>query len=108
MATTIETPRRSYEQRMRALEKGNRHRSYRKVLKAEVKRGERSVLDVLAGPPPEVATMKVFELLLAVPKWGRVKVNKTLSRAQVSPSKTVGGLSERQRHELVGLMRRRG
>jgi hypothetical protein len=49
----------------------------------------------------------VFDLLLAVPKYGRVKVNKILGTCKISPSKTVGGLSERQRRELVALMRRR-
>jgi hypothetical protein len=49
----------------------------------------------------------VFDLLLAVPKYGRVKVNKILSQCRISPSKTLGGLSERQRGELVTLLRRR-
>ena len=49
----------------------------------------------------------MFDLLLAVPKYGRVKVNKILAQCRISPSKTLGGLSERQRAELVALMRRR-
>jgi hypothetical protein len=36
-----------------------------------------------------------------------VKVNKVLSQCRISPSKTLGGLSERQRGELVALLRRR-
>ena len=40
-------------------------------------------------------------MLLAVPKYGRVKVNKILQQCRISPSKTIGGLSERQRTELV-------
>jgi hypothetical protein len=36
-----------------------------------------------------------------------VKVNKILGQCKISPSKTVGGLSQRQRGELVTLMRRR-
>ncbi len=51
-------------------------------------------------------TMKVFDLLLAVPKYGRVKVNKTLTQCRISPSKTVGWMSPRQRAELVSLLRR--
>ena len=45
-------------------------------------------------------------MLLAVPKYGRVKVNKILVHCRISPSKTIGGLSERQRSELVSLLRR--
>jgi len=33
--------------------------------------------------------------------------NKILQQCRISPSKTVGGLSERQRTELVELLRRR-
>jgi hypothetical protein len=36
-----------------------------------------------------------------------VKVNKILTQCRISPSKTIGGLSQRQRAELVALMRRR-
>ena len=44
--------------------------------------------------------------LLAVPKYGRVKVNRILTHCRISPSKTIGGLSERQRNELVSYLRR--
>ena len=40
------------------------------------------------------------------PKYGRVKVNRILTHCRISPSKTIGGLSERQRNELVRLLRR--
>jgi hypothetical protein len=49
----------------------------------------------------------VFDMLLAVPKYGRVKVNKVLQQCRISPSKTIGGLSQRQRTELVSMLRRR-
>ena len=57
-------------------------------------------------PPTYVETAKVFDLLLAVPKYGRVKANKVLTQCRISPSKTIGGLSPRQRAELVALLRR--
>ena len=50
--------------------------------------------------------LEVFDLLLAVPKYGRVKVNRILTHCRISPSKTIGGLSERQRNELVSYLRR--
>jgi hypothetical protein len=61
----------------------------------------------LLDPPEFVETAKVFDVLLAVPKYGRVKVNKILVHCRISPSKTIGGLSERQRAELVGMLTRR-
>ena len=39
-------------------------------------------------------------MMLAVPKYGRVKVNKILAHCRIAPSKTIGGLSDRQRSEL--------
>ena len=57
-------------------------------------------------PPEFVETAKVFDMLLAVPKYGRVKVNKILAHCRIAPSKTIGGLSERQRSELISLLTR--
>ena len=65
-----------------------------------------SIHDLLLEPPEYVETAKVFDMLLAVPKYGRVKVNKVLVQCRISPSKTIGGLSQRQRTELVSMLRR--
>jgi hypothetical protein len=99
-------PERSYRQRMDALERANYIRSCRAQLKLDVKAGRTALTDQLLAPPAELESMKIFDLLLAAPKWGRVKVNKVLARVKVSPSKTVGGLSERQRRELAEAVRR--
>jgi hypothetical protein len=45
-------------------------------------------------------------MLLAVPKFGRVKATRFLNQCRISQAKTVGGLSERQRSELIGLFNR--
>ncbi len=100
-------PERSLTQRMDALQRANEIRSRRAQLKRDLKAGRASIHDLLADPPEFVETAKVFDILLAVPKYGRVKVNKVLTTCRISPSKTIGGLSERQRTELVALLRRR-
>ena len=51
-----------------------------------------------------VHTAKVLDLVLAVPKYGRVKANKILERCRVSSSKTVNGLTPRQRKELLDML----
>jgi hypothetical protein len=99
--TLAVAPERSLEQRMSALEEANRIRVLRAQLKRDLKAGRENVLDVLEEPPEWTETMKVFDLLLAVPKLGRVKVNKALQKLRISPSKTVGGLSQRQRTEII-------
>lgn len=65
-----------------------------------------TIHDLLSSPPEYVMTAKVFDMLLAVPKYGRVKANRVLNQCRISPAKTIGGLSERQRGELVAMLRR--
>ena len=64
------------------------------------------VIAILRSPPTYVETAKVFDILMAVPKFGRVKAARFLNQCRISQSKTVGGLSDRQRAELVALLRR--
>ena len=99
-------PERSLTQRLDALERANEVRTKRAQLKRDLKGGRCSIETLLTDPPPFVETAKVFDMLLAVPKYGRVKVNKVLQQCRISPSKTIGGLSQRQRSELVGQLRR--
>lgn len=97
-------PERTAQQRQDALDRANEIRSYRAELKRELRRGARSAAAVLRDPETEVETMKVVDLLLAAPKVGRVKANKLLARSRISPTKTVGGLSARQRGELAAYL----
>ncbi|MQA74013.1 MAG: hypothetical protein GEU88_06680 [Solirubrobacterales bacterium] len=104
--TTTAVPERSREQRMRALRRANEIRSARAQLKRDLKAGKRRIEKLLADPPEYVMSAKAFDMILAVPKYGRVKANKILTQCRISPSKTIGGLSERQRAELVQYLRR--
>jgi hypothetical protein len=99
-------PERSLTQRLDALQRANEIRSSRAQLKRDLKGRRITIHQLLLDPPEYVETAKVFDMLLAVPKYGRVKVNKILVQCRISPSKTIGGLSERQRTELVSLLRR--
>ena len=91
---------------MDALKRANDIRVRRAKLKRDLKDGRARIADILSNPPEYVATAKVFDMLMAVPKFGRVKASRFLTQARISQSKTVGGLSERQRSELIGLLRR--
>ena len=91
---------------MEALKRANEIRTARAQLKRDLKAGRRSIHDLLLEPPEYVETAKVFDMLLAVPKYGRVKANKILVNCRIAPSKTIGGLSERQRNELISLLHR--
>jgi hypothetical protein len=76
-------PARSLNQRMEALQRANQVRSKRAALKADLKRGKASIVTVLGDPPEFLASAKIMEM------------------CRVSQSKTVGGLSDRQRRELL-------
>jgi hypothetical protein len=99
-------PARTHEQRMRALRRANEIRSARAKLKRDLKAGKAQIERLLLDPPDYVLSAKAFDMILAVPKYGRVKANKILTQCRISPSKTIGGLSERQRAELVQFLRR--
>ena len=91
---------------MDALKRANEIRTERARLKRDLKGGRAKIQELLLDPPEYLQTAKVFDLLLAVPKYGRVKANRILNQCRISPSKTIGGLSERQRNELVASLRR--
>jgi hypothetical protein len=104
--TQTQAPERSLDQRMEALKRANDIRVRRARLKKDLKDGHVRIEEILASPPEYVETAKVFDILMAVPKFGRVKAARFLNQCRISQSKTVGGLSERQRAELVGLFNR--
>jgi S13-like H2TH domain len=104
--TQAQAPLRSLDQRMEALKRANHIRVARAQLKKDLKDGKVQIETVLTDPPDWVSTAKVFDMLMAVPKFGRVKAARLLNQCRISQSKTVGGLSERQRTELIGLFHR--
>ena len=106
--TQATAPVRSLDQRMEALARANDIRVRRAQLKKDLKRGKVQIEEILDDPPEYVGTAKVFDMLMAVPKFGRVKAARFLNQCRISQSKTVGGLSDRQRAELIGLFNRNG
>ena len=91
---------------MEALKRANEIRVRRAQLKRDLKEGQARIEEILTGPPDFVETAKVFDILMSVPKFGRVKAARLLNQCRISQSKTVGGLSERQRGELIALFSR--
>ena len=104
--TSGAAPERSFTQRMDALKRANEIRTQRARLKRDLKASKVKIQTLLMDPPEYVQTAKVIDMLMAVPKYGRVKTNRILNQCRISPSKTIGGLSERQRAELVAQLRK--
>ena len=94
----------SRDRRMSALGRANEVRIARAKLKQDLRTGNVRIEEVLGSPPEHISTAPVLELLIAVPKIGPVKAGRLLTAARVSPSKTVGQLSDRQRNCLIELL----
>lgn len=104
--TVITAPDRSLEQRRLALQRANAIRASRARLKNDITAGVVDVRDILRRPPAWATTMKVWKLLISIRGVGQVKVHTMMRRAACSPSKTVDGLSVRQRRELCDQLER--
>lgn len=100
------TPDRSLQQRRDAIARANAVRIARKELRqclrglprpAAAAHTARLVREPVAGV---TTTMKVYSLLMACPGMGEVATTKLLRRLHISPSKTIGGLTPRQRQQL--------
>ena len=99
-------PGRSREQRLRALEQANEVRTARAKLKRELASGKIELVQILADPPACVRTARIRDVLLVVPKIGSVRAGRILAQCRIAHSKTLGGLTDRQRGELINLFRR--
>jgi hypothetical protein len=94
-------PERSLAQRMDALRRANDIRTRRAKLKPAVKAGRQDAASLILNPPDYLESMKALDLVLCLPKHGRVKATKALNSSRISPVKTLGGMTQRQREELV-------
>ena len=99
-------PRRSLEQRLQALAYANSVRQARAHLKQQLSNGSADISELLASPPHVARSAMVSELLRAVPKLGPARVAHLVHSCRISKTKTVAGLSERQRAELIARTRR--
>jgi hypothetical protein len=105
-ATTIAAPSQRRQQQLEALARGNDVRSRRAQLKRDLKAGRRPIEEVLANPPAYLSSATILDLLIATPKRRRIKANKVLLRCRISPSRTIGALTERQRRVIVSELQR--
>ncbi len=62
-------------------------------------------MQILVDPPPCARTARVRDLLLVLPKIGSVRAARILAHCRIAHSKTLAGLTERQRGELINFFR---
>lgn len=95
-------PNLSEADRQAALKKAAEARQKRAELRAKIKAGKMSFVDVMkSSGDPIVARMKVSTLLESLPGYGKAKAAKLMSELGISESRRVQGLGARQREELM-------
>lgn len=93
-------------QRLDALEKANTVRVDRKNLNRDLAGGRRSLESVLASPPACVHTAKISDLLMKLPRYGRVRVDKVLTSCRIPASTRIEALSDQQRSAILASVTR--
>jgi hypothetical protein len=91
-------------QHMRALRAANDVRIARAALKRSIGAGNREAAEVVFTCPWMAGTMSLGELLLSQKRWGRARVQKLLRSAELSDTKTLNALTQRQRTMLSELL----
>ncbi len=91
-------------QHLRALERANKVRLARAELKRRVASGEIGVAEVILQCPWEADSMAVADLLMSQRRWGHTRCRKFLSQIPMSEQKTIGSMTERQRHTLAAML----
>ena len=90
---------------MRALERANRVRLARAELKRLVAEGELSAAEIVLTRPWEAESMAIADLLMSQHRWGRTRCRRFLASIPMSETKTIGSMTDRQRHALAARLR---
>ncbi len=88
-------------QHLRALERANRVRLARAELKRRIAEGELFASEVILESPWEASSMAIGDVLMSQRRWGSTRCRKFLAMFQITETKTVGSLTDRQRHALA-------
>jgi hypothetical protein len=91
-------------QHMQALRRANAVRLARAELKRRVAVGEVTVAQVILSTPWEADSMTVSDLLTSQRRWGHTRCRKFLQGVPMSENKTVGSMTDRQRHALATML----
>lgn len=92
-------------QHLRALERANAVRLARAELKRRIASGDTTAAEVILDVPWEVDSMTIGDLLTSQRRWGATRCRRLLQAVPISESKTIGALTDRQRHALAALLR---
>lgn len=96
------------EQRRKALEKAAIARRKRAELKEQLKSGRMSLKELLERTADDiVGKMKVSNVLESLPGVGRVRARKMMEKLDISESRRMRGLGQKQKENLLAEFSRR-
>jgi hypothetical protein len=101
-AATMAAP--ALPQYMRALERANAVRLARADLKRRIASGRLAVADVILAPPEEARSMTIADLLMSQRRWGYTRCRKFLQELQITETRTIEKMTERQRRAVAQLL----
>jgi len=100
--TDMPLPILTEEQRKQALEKAAEARRARAELKQKLKAGTLTLVQLLHTPDDAtIGKMKVSAVLEALPGVGKVRAKKIMEKLDISSSRRVRGLGEKQKVALL-------
>jgi hypothetical protein len=88
-------------QRLRALERANEVRLARAALKRRIAEGKVPASSIILDSPWEARSWSVGDLLMSQRRWGSTRCQKFLRGLEISETKPIGKLTERQRVALA-------
>jgi len=102
----VTVPVRTAEQRASALERALEVRRDRAALRAALKSGQVSIVEVVGGAAGAWRGVKVRWLLESLPGVGAARADSIMVRLSVPEGRRLGGLTDRQRIELLEVLSR--
>lgn len=95
-------PQMTNEQRAVALKKAAQVRKQRADVKKDLKAGNITLTEVLDKKnDPVIGKMRAYDLLRSLPGVGKAKATTLMERFNISDSRRVAGLGERQLEQIV-------
>ena len=88
-------------QHLQALQRANRVRLARAELKRRIADGEVTAGEVILTSPWEASSMAIGDVLMSQRRWGGTRCRKFLAMFRITETKTIGSLTDRQRHALA-------
>ena len=103
----MNVPKLTTEERLEALEKAKKARLERAEIKEKIKTGELSLEEVMDMKyDPVIGRMRISALIETMPGVGKLKVERIMKECNISESRRIRGLGDKQRKALLERLER--